>query len=213
MKSLTKNQMIIIGSGGQSRMIIECAQCLKYKIKYIIDIRKKKDVKEKILNIPVKSINFLKEIKKRTKVFLAIGDNTLRSEFYNKYKLNYDFINLIHPSSYVAKNITIGKANFIAPKAIVNSLSKIGNNCIINSGSIVEHECEINDNVHLGPGSIMCGRSKAKLNVFIGSGSIIFPNIIIEKNCVVGAGSLLTNKTSPNSLYLGSPAKLKKKYD
>jgi sugar O-acyltransferase (sialic acid O-acetyltransferase NeuD family) len=212
MRSLIKSQIIIIGSGGQSRMIIECAQRLKYKVKYIIDIKKKKDGEEKILSIPVKNLSYLKNIKKKTKAFLAIGDNVIRSKFYNKYKLYYDFINLVHPSSYVAKNIILGKANFIAPKAIVNSLSKIGNNCIINSGSIIEHECEINDNVHVGPGSILCGRSKAKLNVFIGSGSIIFPKIVIEKNCVIGAGSLVLNKTTPNSLYLGSPAKLKKKY-
>ena len=212
MRSLIKSQIVIIGSGGHSRMIIECAQCLKYKVKYIIDISKKKDVEEKILNIPVKNLVYLKKIKKKTKVFLAIGDNIRRAKFYNKYKLYYNFINLIHPSSYVAKNITIGKANFIAPKAVVNSLGKIGNNSIINSGSIIEHECEINDNVHIGPGSILCGRSKAKLNVFIGSGSIIFPKIVIEKNCVVGAGSIVINKTSPNSLYLGSPAKLKKTY-
>ena len=42
MRSLIKSQIIIIGSGGQSRMIIECAQRLKYKVKYIIDIKKKK---------------------------------------------------------------------------------------------------------------------------------------------------------------------------
>ena len=74
-------------------------------------------------------------INKKSKVFLAIGDNSIRSKFYNKYKLHYNFINLIHPSSYVAKNIILGKANFIAPKVIINSLSKIGSNCIINKFS------------------------------------------------------------------------------
>jgi len=212
MNSLKKSEIIIVGSGGHSRMIIECAQSLKFKVKYILDINKKKIVDEKILNVPVKNINYLKKIKKKSKVFLAIGDNSLRSKFYNKYKLYYNFINLTHPSSYVAKNVILGKANFIAPKVIINSSSKIGNNCIINSGSIIEHECEINDNVHVGPGSTLCGRTKVKLNVFIGSGSIIFPKVSIERNCIIGAGSLVLKKTSPNCLYLGRLAKIKKKY-
>tara|TARA_Y100000741_G_scaffold83938_1_gene61716 strand:- start:192 stop:842 length:651 start_codon:yes stop_codon:yes gene_type:complete len=212
MYSLKRNEIILIGSGGHSRMIIECARELKYTVKFILDINSKKNSKEKILGIPIKSINHINELKKNSKVFLSIGDNLLRFKFYKKYKNYFNFINLIHPSSYVAKNIIMGNGNFIAPKAIINSLSKIGNNCIINSGSIVEHECEIKDNSHLGPGCIMCGRAKLKSNVFVGTGSIILPKISVERNCIVGAGSIVLKKTSPNSLYLGRPAKLKKTF-
>ncbi len=211
MYSLKKNEIIVIGSGGHSRMIIECAQVLKYKVKFILDINLKKNSKEKILATPIKNINHINKLKKNSKVFLAIGDNLLRLKFYKKYKNYFNFINLIHPSSYLAKNIIMGNGNFIGPKATINSLSKIGNNCIINTGSIVEHECEIKDNSHLGPGCIMCGRAKLKSNVFIGTGSIILPKISVERNCIVGAGSIVLKKTSPNALYLGSPAKLKKK--
>ena len=206
-----KSEIIIIGSGGHSRMIIECAQTLKYKIKYILDFNERNKSNEKILNISVKNNDHFKKIKKNSKVFLAIGDNNLRRKFYNRYKLYFNFINLIHPSSYVAKNVRLGNANFVAPKAIINSFAQIGNNCIINSGSIIEHECEIHDNVHIGPGSILCGRVKVKQNTFLGAGSKIVPNISVEKNCIIGAGSLLTKKTFANSLYTGIPAKLKKK--
>ena len=206
MRSLIKSQIVIIGSGGHSRMIIECAQCLKYKVKYIIDISKKKNVEEKILNIPVKNLVYLKKIKKKTKVFLAIGDNIRRAKFYNKYKLYYNFINLIHPSSYVAKNITIGKANFIAPKAVVNSLGKIGNNSIINSGSIIEHEVKIGRFSHIGPNATVCGDSTIGENVFIGANAVIKQGVKIGDNAIVGAGSVVLNNIPVSATYVGNPA-------
>ena len=59
MYSLKRNEIILIGSGGHSRMIIECARELKYKVKFILDINSKKNSKEKILGIPIKSINHI----------------------------------------------------------------------------------------------------------------------------------------------------------
>lgn len=210
-KKLKNKNLIIIGSGGHSRMIIECSIALGYEIKCLIDIKIKSNSKERILGIPVKPKSFLKKIDKNNNIFIAIGDNSIREKFFFKYKRNFNLINLIHPSSYVAENVKIGSANFIGPKAIVNSASNIKSNCIINSGSIIEHECKIMNSVHVGPGSIVCGRVVVEKNCFIGAGSRIIQNIVIKQNSTIGAGSVVLSNTKPNNIYVGSPAKIKLK--
>lgn len=208
---MNKKNLIILGSGGHCRMIVECAERLNYKINYIIDINRKIKKYEKILNIEVREISYLEKLKKNINIFIALGDNKLRAKYFNKLQGRFSFPNLIHPSSYIAKNVKIGLSNFVAPKVIINSNSSIENNCIINTGSIIEHECKIMNNVHIGPGSILCGRVKVKNNCFLGAGSKVIPNLTLETNCIIAAGSVLNINTKPNFLYAGMPAKLKKK--
>ena len=206
------NKIFIIGSGGHCRPITECAIDLGYEIQAIIDVNKKSIKKtEKILGVTVKSKRELEKLKKNTKVFLAIGNNEIRSKYFKKKNKVLNFINLIHPSAYISKNIKIGKGNFIGPRVIINTKAQISNNCIINTSSIIEHEVKIFDNVHIAPGSIICGRARIHKNTFIGAGSIIFDNLKIGTNVKIGAGSVLKINATSNSLYFGVPAKIKKK--
>jgi len=46
-----------------------------------------------------------------------------------------------------------------------------------------------------------------KEGAFIGVNSTIMPGVTIGENCIIGAGSVVTEDTSPNSVYVGSPAK------
>ena len=54
MYSLKRNEIILIGSGGHSRMIIECARELKYTVKFILDINSKKILKKKFWEFRLK---------------------------------------------------------------------------------------------------------------------------------------------------------------
>lgn len=74
--------------------------------------------------------------------------------------------------------------------------TSIGSDCTIGHGAII-HACTIEDSCLIGMGSIILD------GVRIGSGSL------------VGAGALVTPGTDipPNSLVLGSPAKVKRELD
>jgi sugar O-acyltransferase (sialic acid O-acetyltransferase NeuD family) len=204
-----EKKIFIIGSGGHSRVIIECAELLNFKIESIIDINQKNNTNEKIFNIKVKPKNYIKKIKKNSYIFLAIGDNFLRQRYYNKLFNFFKFINLIHPESYVSKYAKLGNGNYIGAKSVINPGVKIGTNCIINTSAVIEHETNISNNVHIGPGSIVCGRCKLNDNSFIGANSIIIENVTISKNNIIGAGSVVVKNTKNNSTYIGIPAKKK----
>ena len=203
-------KLIIIGAGGQSRVILDCAKILKYNIIGIVDINLKSKNKEKINGIKVYPKNYIKSIKKNNAIFIAIGDNKLREKYYNKFKKKYKLINLIHPKSSISEQIEIGKGNYIGPGVIINSNVKIMNNTIINTGALIEHECIIEDNSHIGPGVKLGGRCVISKNVFIGIGCIIIDKIKIGEDTIVGAASLVLKNLLKKKIYFGIPAKIKK---
>ena len=50
-------------------------------------------------------------------------------------------------------------------------------------------------------------------NVWIGAYSIILPGVTIGDNAIIGAGSVVTKDIEPNSIAVGNPAKIIKKYN
>jgi sugar O-acyltransferase (sialic acid O-acetyltransferase NeuD family) len=206
---LKKKTIIIIGSGGHSRIVSEIAILLKYNVKGILDINfKKKKTKEFINSIPV--LGGEEELKKfdnkSLKLFIAIGDCKLRKIKYDYYSnLGFEFVNLIHPLVSISKSIKIGSGVMIASGAIINSNVQIKNNVIINSGSIIEHEVIIGNHCHCGPGSIIAGRVKISDGVFLGIGSKIIDNLSIGSNSILGAGSVIIFDIPKNSTVVGVP--------
>jgi len=73
---------------------------------------------------------------------------------------------------------------------------------------------EIGDYVTVGHGAILHG-CKVGDNCLIGMGSILLDHVEVPPCCMVGAGSLLTPKlkAAPNSLIVGSPAKVVRQLD
>ena len=50
-------------------------------------------------------------------------------------------------------------------------------------------------------------------NVWLGGGVIVCPDVTIGNNCVIGAGSVVTRSIPPNSLAMGSPARVVRALD
>jgi acetyltransferase-like isoleucine patch superfamily enzyme len=119
---------------------------------------------------------------------------------------------------------------------VYNKMAKIsvGNNCIVSYGVIFScsKRIEIGDNVWigeyvsirdsthefsasvpLGSGSDLIANIKIGDNVWIGRGSIILPGTVIGDNVVIGANSLVKGNLDSNSMYAGTPARLKKKLE
>lgn len=201
------NSLYIIGAGSHASVIVDVASSNNYKIKCLVDINPKNIKNEKKFGITVKNTTYLKKIKKNSLVFLAIGDNEIRSKYFKKFKDKFNFINLISKSSQISKNSTLGKGNYIGPNAVINGGSNIGNNCILNTSSVIEHDVNIGDNIHICPSVTIGGNTTINDNCFIGLGSNIINQIIIGKNVTLGAGSLVNKNLKPNSIYYGSPAK------
>ena len=203
-----KKKLKIIGSGSHCKVIIDCALSNGYKIEYIIDINSNKISNERIFGIPINNRNTIKKLKKNDLVFLAIGDNKIRSYYFKVLKLKFvKFINLISKNSFISPLASLGDGILVNNNCIINAGSKIDDNCIINSGAIIEHDVTVGKNSHICPGVVIGGNTSIGPNCFIGLGSNIIDKINIGSNTTLGSGSLVIKNIKSNQVFAGSPAK------
>jgi len=118
--------------------------------------------------------DILKFDKATIKLVNGIGSlpgNTLRADFYNKYKkIGYRFATLV------------------------------SNNACVSRGSIVEHDCSIGSNNHIAPGATISGQVTSQKSVHFGTGSSVIQSININRNVVIGAGVTITKDVDENTI-------------
>lgn len=138
-------------------------------------------------------------------VFPSVGDNLIRKKlitFFEEKQLNQLVIAdisanvsrtaMIHPSTYIGKNVT------------VNAQVEIGKGVILNTGCIIEHECAISDHVHIAPGAVLCGNVAVGEDCFIGANSVVKQNVRIGANIIIGAGSVVTWDIEESGIWVGN---------
>ena len=202
---MNKINIVILGSGGHTRSIINLINKDIYEILGVFDDSYNLNSKDNFSGIQLKGS--LKDIPNNSKIILSVGDNMKREEFFKKYKKNIFHPNSQHTFSFIEKNTIIGKSNQFFANSYINSLVKIGDNNILNSGCIIEHESKLGNHNHISVGAIICGRVNIGDNCFIGAGSVIKDKISICNNVVIGANSLVINDIVLSGVYVGSPVK------
>jgi sugar O-acyltransferase (sialic acid O-acetyltransferase NeuD family) len=139
---------------------------------------------------------------------ITIGDNWSRYYVYNsiiKQVPNFEFVNAIHPSVIIGKNVQIGFGVVMMAGVIVNPLAKIGNFTFFATGSQIEHDCQIYDYASVSAGSIMGGYVSIGKFSAITLGVTILDRLKIGENSVIGSGSLVLKDIPDNVLAHGNP--------
>ena len=202
-------KIIIIGSGGHSRVIVDTLEQLGLAIHGIVDLNYK-DEKEKIFGYEIiGDISVLESLNPNDyNVVLAIGENNKREEYFLRIE-NYGFsiASIIHPTAVLSKKVNIGNGVFINAGAIINAGVEIGDNTIINTGSIIEHEVKIKENCHICPGVKIAGRVIIGKNTFVGIGTSIIDYITIDESATIGAGSVIIKNVEKYSKVAGVPGR------
>ena len=194
-------ELIIIGTGKHADVIKDTYELLNKKFKGFVSYNfYKNDKKEKYLCD-------LSELKNNEKYnyIIGIGDNYLRNEIYKKYS-NLNYINIIHPHTFISKNVNIGKGNYISANVTILTETIIGNHNIINTKTSIDHLNIIGDFNHIAPNSTLCGNINIKNKILIGASTTILPNIIINES-IIGANSLIIKDIIKKGIYFGSPCK------
>lgn len=204
------NDVVIFGAGGHARIVLD-----------ILSFNKEINVSafcalnvtsESIAGVSV--IDFDLALKKFSHGIVAIGENFTRQKVVNdilKINSEFKFINAIHPTAILAKNVQLQSGNVICAGVIINSGSTLSEHIIINTGSIVEHDCTIKKFASISPGAVLGGGCKIGVGSLVGIGSTLIHGVEIGNYSVCGAHSLVYNDIADNELHFGVPCKFIRK--
>lgn len=142
------------------------------------------------------------------RVICAIADiNVKRKTVSYLNQCGYSFCNIIHPSSIIADNVSLGEGILINAGAIIETGARIGDYVVIHAGCVVEHDNILEDFVNLGPNVATAGRVHIKSGTIIYTGVSIIPDIVIGENAIIGAGAVVVCDVEPGEKVAGVPAK------
>lgn len=211
------NNIIIVGCSGHAKVVIDIIeQENKYKIIGILDRLDNVGINvygysvigtEEDLPLLVNKHNIVGGI-------IGIGDNFIRRKVSKRIKeiaSTFQFINAIHPSSTVGKNVKMGVGNVLVAGARVNADAIIGDHCILNTNSSLGHEgimknySSLSSNATIGGGAVIGECSIVALS------ATVLHNRKIGEHTVIGSGSLVVKDIPENVVAFGSPSKIIRK--
>ena len=206
-----KKRILLFGGGNQVHYTIDIIEKEdKYVIVGIIDSIHPIGTERygyKVLGRQENLINIINEFNVDAGL-ISIGDNWSR---HCVYKLiieqipSFEFVNAIHPSVIIGKNVDLGFGIVMMAGVIVNPLAKIGNFTFFATGCQIEHDCKIDDYASVSAGSIMGGYVHIGKFSAVTLGVTILDRLSIGQNSVIGSGSLVLKDIPDNVLAHGSP--------
>lgn len=209
-------ELIIIGGGGQARVIIDLVRCLDgYDVLGVLDDYARGTVAG-FDEVPIlgtlEDVGLYVKTSKvpRIQFVTALGDNTTRRQVVERLVTEHGelaFSTLVHPGASVASNVTLGAGTVVAAAAVVQTCTTLGRHCIVNTSASLDHDNTLGDFASIAPGVVTGGGVTIGEQAFVGIGSVISHGISVGHNAMIAAGSLVVSDVADDAMVLGSPAK------
>jgi sugar O-acyltransferase (sialic acid O-acetyltransferase NeuD family) len=191
----------IYGASGHGKVILDILESQRIQVFGFID---DDPLKLEFSKLPVFRVEQASE--KNSRIVMGIGINQIRMQVVSR--INYIFINAIHPSAIVSPNSFVEEGTVIMQMAVIQPGTKVGRHCIINTKASVDHDCLVGDFVHISPGATICGDVEIGDLTWIGAGATVIQGIKIGNNVVVGAGAVVIKDIPDNVTVAGNPARI-----
>jgi sugar O-acyltransferase (sialic acid O-acetyltransferase NeuD family) len=146
---------------------------------------------------------------KQVAIAVAIGQSAARSRVVARLQaLGYcDFPTLVHPSAWLASQVTLGQGNIIFAGCHLNTDVTLGEHVHVNLACSISHDSVIGSYSTLGPGTRLCGHCRTGEGVDIGASTTLIPKASIGAWSIVGAGSVVIGSIGAQLTAVGTPAR------
>ncbi|WP_394751121.1 acetyltransferase [Spongiimicrobium salis] len=118
---------------------------------------------------------------------------------------DHQFINLIHPTSYVSKSVALNNGLQLEPLSTIAACTSIGFCVNVKRNCNIGHHCSLGDFVTINPGVTLSSFVQVGNNTMIGSGTSIKDHVRIGKNTIIGVGSVVVKDIPDNVIAYGNP--------
>ncbi|SMP47678.1 sugar O-acyltransferase, sialic acid O-acetyltransferase NeuD family [Neorhodopirellula lusitana] len=229
----TSTQLIGIGAGGHSRVMIALASRCGFQISCLLEKPTIADKEFSVDSVPViyeteerYLASYYDRLHRSTKQSKATNEESdrhppqavicigtanttqLRVAIHERLvKLGYSLPNLIDPTTIREQAVEIGNGVHILSGVILAAGARLGDNVLVNHRVTVEHDCVVDQHVHLASGVVLCGGVHVGAQTLVGAGSVVLPGVHIGEGCVIGAGSTVTRNVPAGEMVMGNPAR------
>jgi len=198
--------LVVIGSGGQAKVIVEAVLALTPDREIIILDDSDGAGERSVLGIRVSGNR--DALASASRVIPAVGNNEARAKLIAwLLDQGHELETVLHPSAVVAESVSVGPGSFVAAGAIVIAEAKLGVGAIVNTGATVDHDCAIGDAAHIAPGVHLCGNVRVGARSLVGVGTSVRPGISICDDVTIGAGSVVVADITERGTFVGNPAR------
>lgn len=141
----------------------------------------------------------------------ALGDVGYKKLYAEKIQAKGgQFINIIHQTASISKNVKMGTGCIIAPYVSLSCDVTICNFITFQRFAAIGHDAHIGDYCHLNTYSFMGGFSQLGTRVTLWTSAAVLPHMVVEDQCVVGASAVVIKRVKAGTTVYGNPAKVLK---
>lgn len=200
--------IVIFGAGGHAQVVIDILELMGvYRIAGIYDDSPSL-VGKVIAGYPVLGLIDSKLVAQ--KGIIGVGVNHHRENIAEKvmrYNPDFEFVNAIHPSAVIGKNVILGEGTAVMAGSVINPNAVIGPHSIINTMASVDHDCVLEPFASIAPGAHLGGNVHVGARTFVGMSATVIHNVHIGHDTVIGAGATVVKDIPNHVVAYGSPAK------
>jgi sugar O-acyltransferase (sialic acid O-acetyltransferase NeuD family) len=175
---MTKVPVIVLGSGGHAKVLIDILRTQSYEI-IGITVPKESLAEETFQGIKIigSDEEILKYATNDIRLVNGLGSiekTDKRRKLFEYFKRKgFSFANVIHSTAIIANEVELGEGTQVMAGAIIQTGSQISSNCIVNTKASIDHDCHVGAHVHLAPGVTLSGDVKVDEGVHIGTGATV----------------------------------------
>jgi sugar O-acyltransferase (sialic acid O-acetyltransferase NeuD family) len=116
------------------------------------------------------------------------------------------FIQIVHPTAYVAPSAVLGVGVVVCPFAFVGPHAQLGSHVVLNTYASCGHDSRVGSAAVLSPYAVINGDAVLEERVFLGTHATVQPGKRVGRSSSIAAGSVATRDVPAGSLVLGNPA-------
>lgn len=197
--------VIILGSGGHARVLLDMLRRLHIQIVGVTDPQRISGSEWQGCMVlggdAVVTSYSRREVELVNGIGSLPGDAGLRVKLFDRFNADgYRFKTLVDPLAFIGEGVDLMPGVQVMAGVIIQAGTQIAVNSIVNSGAIVEHDCRIGCHVHIAPGAVLSGGVEVGDHVHIGTGAAVIQGIHIGAHSVIGAGSVVTRNVDSRQI-------------
>ena len=210
----TRAAIVVIGASGHAKAVIDIIErqgaCEVYGL---VDTHKNPGTKLMGYEVlgPDEEIPRLLHEGKIVGGIIAIGHNWVRYQMAQRVMRlapDFVFINAIHPSAQVAREVQLGKGIAIMAGVCVKPDTRIADLCFLNTNASVGHDSVFEESSCLQPNVATGGNVRIGTSSAVSIGATVLQGVTIGSHTVIGAGSTVLSDVPDRVVAYGTPCRV-----